>query len=58
MKSQLLGIVTRWHLVKKDPNAAISDPVEPLVYWIENTTPLEYRQAIFDAGTRWNEAFD
>ena len=51
-------MIHRWHLVKKDPNAAISDPVEPLVYWIENTTPLEYRQAIFDAGTRWNEAFE
>ncbi|MFZ9418771.1 MAG: zinc-dependent metalloprotease, partial [Sediminibacterium sp.] len=51
-------MIHRWHLVKKDPSAAISDPVEPLVYWIENTTPLEYRQAIFDAGTRWNEAFE
>ena len=51
-------MIHRWHLVKKDPNTAISDPVEPLVYWIENTTPLEYRQAIFDAGTRWNEAFE
>ena len=51
-------MIHRWHLVKKDPTAAISDPVEPLVYWIENTTPLEYRQAIFDAGTRWNEAFE
>ena len=45
-------MIHRWHLVKKDPKAAISDPVEPLVYWIENTTPLEYRQAIFDAGMR------
>lgn len=51
-------MINRWHLVKKDPTAAISDPIEPLVYWIENTTPLEYRQAIFDAGTRWNEAFE
>ena len=51
-------MIHRWHLVKKDPSAAISDPVEPLVYWIENTTPLEYRQAIYDAGMRWNEAFE
>jgi hypothetical protein len=51
-------MINRWHLVKKDPKAAISDPVEPLVYWIENTTPYEYRQAIFDAGMRWNEAFE
>lgn len=51
-------MINRWHLEKKDPNAALSEPVEPLVYWIENTTPYEYRQAIFDAGTRWNEAFE
>ncbi|MDX1563282.1 MAG: DUF5117 domain-containing protein, partial [Gammaproteobacteria bacterium] len=29
----------RWRLVKRDPNAAISEPVEPIVFWIENTTP-------------------
>ncbi len=30
---------------------------EPLVWWIENTTPLEYRDTIKDAALRWNEAF-
>ncbi len=51
-------MINRWNLKKKDPNAAMSEPVEPLVYWIENTTPLEYRQIIFDAGMKWNEAFE
>lgn len=51
-------IIHRWHLKKKDPNAALSEPVEPIVYWIENTTPLEYRQIIVDAGLKWNEAFE
>jgi hypothetical protein len=51
-------IIHRWHLKKKDPNAAVSEPVEPIVYWIENTTPLEYRQIIVDAGLKWNEAFE
>jgi len=51
-------IINRWNLVKKDPSAALSEPVEPLVYWIENTTPLEYRQIIYDAGMKWNEAFE
>ncbi|MEL6258630.1 MAG: DUF5117 domain-containing protein, partial [Pseudomonadota bacterium] len=36
-------VITRWNLVKKDPTAEISDPVEPIVWWIENTTPEEYR---------------
>ena len=32
-------LVQRWHLVRKDPEAALSEPVEPIVWWIENTTP-------------------
>ncbi len=51
-------MINHWNLKKKDPSAALSEPVEPLVYWIENTTPLEYRQTIFDAGMKWNEAFE
>ncbi len=51
-------MINRWNLVKKDPNAALSEPVEPIVWWVENTTPVEYRQAIVDAGNKWNEAFE
>jgi hypothetical protein len=51
-------IINRWFLKKKDPSAAVSEPVEPIVWWVENTTPLEYRQTIVEAGTRWNEAFE
>jgi hypothetical protein len=51
-------MIHHWDLQKKDPNAAMSEPVEPLVYWIENTTPLEFRQIIYDAGMKWNEAFE
>ena len=50
-------LVRRWHLVKADPEAALSAPVEPIVWWIENTTPVEYRDTIRDAALRWNEAF-
>ncbi|MBL0881761.1 MAG: zinc-dependent metalloprotease [Chitinophagaceae bacterium] len=51
-------MINRWNLVKKDPSAAISEPVEPIVFWVENTTPHEYRQTIIDAGLKWNEAFE
>ena len=51
-------MIHRWNLVKKDPTAALSEPVEPIVWWVENTTPLEYRQTIIDAGMKWNEAFE
>ncbi|MBP8725732.1 MAG: zinc-dependent metalloprotease [Saprospiraceae bacterium] len=50
--------INRWYLVKKDPGAALSEPVEPIVFWVENTTPLELRQTVLDAGHRWNEAFE
>jgi len=51
-------IINRWNLKKKDPNAALSEPVEPIVWWVENTTPVELRQIILDAGLKWNEAFE
>jgi hypothetical protein len=51
-------MINRWHLKKKDPTAALSEPVEPIVYWIENTTPVEYRQTIMEAGLKWNAAFE
>ncbi|MGK6351892.1 zinc-dependent metalloprotease [Parapedobacter sp. DT-150] len=50
--------ISRWYLEKKDPNAKVSEPVEPIVFWIENTTPLEYRPIIKEAGEKWNEAFE
>ena len=31
--------ITRWRLEKKDPNAALSEPVKPIVYWIDPATP-------------------
>ena len=51
-------VIHRWHLEKKDLNAQLSEPVEPITYWIENTTPVEYREVIKDACERWNEAFE
>ncbi|MBE1298874.1 MAG: DUF5117 domain-containing protein [Alteromonadaceae bacterium] len=51
-------VINRWHLVKKDPSAAVSDPVEPITWWIENTTPLEWRDTIRDATLAWNTAFE
>ncbi len=51
-------IIHRWNLVKKDTNAAISEPVKPIVWWIENTTPVEYREVIKQAGLKWNQAFE
>jgi hypothetical protein len=51
-------VINRWHLVKQDPNATISDPVEPITWWIENTTPVEWRPLIESAALEWNKAFE
>ncbi|HUH74321.1 MAG TPA: zinc-dependent metalloprotease [Chitinophagales bacterium] len=50
--------IKRWNLVKKDSNAVLSEPLEPIVYWMENTTPLALRPIIKDAVERWNIAFE
>jgi len=50
--------IERWNLKKKDPSAALSEPVEPIVFWIENTVPEEYRPAVKEAIEFWNPAFE
>ncbi|WP_017300799.1 zinc-dependent metalloprotease [Nodosilinea nodulosa] len=50
--------IHRWHLEKQDPTAALSPPKAPLVFWIENTTPPEYRAAIAEGIEWWNAAFE
>lgn len=51
-------MIHRWNLEKKDPNAEVSEPVEPITWWIENTTPEEFRPIIKAGVERWNEAFE
>ena len=51
-------LITRWRLEKQDPDAAVSDPVTPITWWIENTTPEQYRDTIRDAVLAWNSAFE
>ncbi len=51
-------LIHRWHLVKKDKNAALSEPIKPIVWWMENTTPFEFRNTIKEAVLEWNKAFE
>ncbi|MBD3258520.1 DUF5117 domain-containing protein [candidate division GN15 bacterium] len=50
--------IRRWHLEKQDPSADVSEPVEPIVFWVENTVPEEYRQAIVEGIEFWQAAFE
>lgn len=51
-------LIHRWHLQRKDPSARLSEPVEPITWWIENTTPHNLRPIIKKAGEKWNEIFE
>jgi len=57
-ESAFVRYIQRWNLKKKNPEARISDPVEPVVFWIENTVPLEYRDAVAEGIEFWNESFE
>ena len=42
---------------KKDPDEHLSEPIKPITFWIENTTPIELRNIIKD-GVEWNITFE
>jgi hypothetical protein len=50
--------VDRWRLEKKDPAAALSEPVKPIAFWIDRNVPLAYRDTIRSAILEWNKAFE
>ncbi|MGQ9698213.1 MAG: zinc-dependent metalloprotease, partial [Armatimonadota bacterium] len=56
--SPFVRYINRWNLKKKDPNVPISEPVKPIVFWLENTIPVEYREPIKEGVLRWNLAFE
>lgn len=49
--------INRWNLEKQNPKAEISPPKKPIVFWIDNAVPLEYRDAIREGVLMWNQAF-
>jgi hypothetical protein len=50
--------VNRWRLEKKDPAAAVSDPVQPVTYYLDRTIPLEWRPYVRAGILEWNRAFE
>jgi hypothetical protein len=51
-------MVARWRLEKKDPSAALSEPVQPIVYWMDKNIPTKYREAVKAGILEWNKAFE
>ena len=54
----LKRFIRRHRLEKKNPKAAISEAVEPIVYYLDNGTPEPVRSALLEGGRWWNQAFE
>ncbi|RIV68872.1 zinc-dependent metalloprotease [Flagellimonas aequoris] len=54
----LKQFIRRHRLEKKNPSAAVSEAVEPIVYYLDNGTPEPIRSALMEGGKWWNQAFE
>ncbi|NOY36354.1 MAG: zinc-dependent metalloprotease [Chlorobi bacterium] len=50
--------IMRHRLEKKNPDAAISDPVKPIIYYVDNSAPEPIRSALVEGASWWSEAFE
>lgn len=50
--------ITRHRLEKKDPRAAVSEAVEPIIYYMDPGAPEPIRSALMDGAKWWNQAFE
>ncbi|WP_017302815.1 zinc-dependent metalloprotease [Spirulina subsalsa] len=57
-RDPVVRYIRRWRLEPQDPLALSSRPVKPIVFWLENTIPMEYREAVRDGVLAWNKAFE
>jgi hypothetical protein len=53
-----LRIIARHRLQKKDPTAAVSEPVKPIVYYVDRAAPEPIRSALVEGASWWNQAFE
>jgi hypothetical protein len=50
--------IARHRLQKKDPAAAMSEPVQPIVYYVDRGAPEPVRTALIEGASWWNQAFE
>jgi len=50
--------ISRWNIEKADSSLKVSPPKEPLVWYIENTTPIRFRRYVKEGIEMWNKAFE
>src|SRR5258708_19063673 len=52
------GFRARHRREKKDPAAATSEPVEPIIYYLDRGAPEPIRTALLEGARWWNQAFE
>jgi hypothetical protein len=55
---RMTRLINRWNLKKKDPTAELSEPVKPIVWYIDDSVPEQWREACAEGILRWNKAFE
>ncbi|MEW6210993.1 MAG: zinc-dependent metalloprotease [Acidobacteriota bacterium] len=50
--------IARHRLQKNDPTAAVSEPIKPIIYYVDNGTPEPIRSALIEGASWWAEAFE
>jgi hypothetical protein len=50
--------VTRWRLEKQDPNATLSEPKKPIVFYLDPGIPEPIRTAMRNGALWWNKSFE
>jgi hypothetical protein len=50
--------IRRHRLQKKDPNAAVSEAVKPIQYWVDSGAPEDVKKALVEGASWWNQAFE
>ena len=51
-------LINKWRLIKKDPSAELSEPVKPIVFWVDKATPEEIKPMIVKGIEAWNIAYE
>ncbi len=50
--------ISRHRLQKKDPGAAVSEPIKPIIYYVDPGAPEPIRSALVEGASWWNQAFE
>ena len=57
-REQRTRYINRWRLEKQDPSAAMSEPKQPITYWLDKNIPTSYRKAVTEGILEWNKAYE